>query len=90
MKNIGKRNFAVIVTNLMFFRQHFLTKGDNNELDDVSLYPGTRTTVSRDEVVGFVRGYVPFLGWLVIKFQEAFWIKYCLLTVCGMVVWMAE
>ncbi|KAF2142809.1 uncharacterized protein K452DRAFT_297341 [Aplosporella prunicola CBS 121167] len=34
------------------FVQHVLTKGDNNQVDDVSLYPPGRQTVLRDEVVG--------------------------------------
>lgn len=51
-------------------RQWFLTKGDNNENDDVALYPNGRTLVSRSEVVGFVRGHVPKLGWFVIGIQD--------------------
>ncbi|KAI1743974.1 putative signal peptidase complex catalytic subunit SEC11 [Xylaria scruposa] len=54
----------------------FLTKGDNNNVDDVALYPGQRTSVYRSEVVGFVRGYIPYLGWIVIVFQEFYWVKY--------------
>lgn len=37
--------------------------------------------VTRDEVVGFVRGYFPFLGWLVIVFQDIYWIKYASLVI---------
>ena len=61
-------------------RQLIVTKGDNNEFDDVSLYPQGRAFISRDEVVGLVRGYVPFLGWVVIALQEVVWVKYLLLT----------
>ncbi|EME79515.1 uncharacterized protein MYCFIDRAFT_124842, partial [Pseudocercospora fijiensis CIRAD86] len=46
--------------------QHFLTKGDNNDADDTSLYPPRRTSVRRNEVVGNVIAYIPFLGWLII------------------------
>ncbi|KAH0335981.1 hypothetical protein KCU81_g8775, partial [Aureobasidium melanogenum] len=46
--------------------QLFLTKGDNNEADDVALYPRGRFTVARNEVIGLVRGYVPLLGWIAI------------------------
>ncbi|KAI1351284.1 putative signal peptidase complex catalytic subunit SEC11 [Xylaria sp. FL0043] len=56
--------------------QSFLTKGDNNIVDDVALYPGQRTSVYRSEVVGFVRGYVPYMGWFVIAFQDFYWMKY--------------
>lgn len=43
---------------------------------DVPLYPPGKEFVSRDEVVGLVRGYVPLLGWMVIALQESIWIKY--------------
>lgn len=47
-----------------WLRQLILTKGDNNELDDVALYPPGRQYIYREEIVGFVRGYVPKLGLL--------------------------
>jgi len=53
-----------------YLRQHILTKGDNNEMDDVSLYPPGRNTVLRSEIRGIVHGYVPFLGWAVIAPRE--------------------
>lgn len=49
-------------------------------MDDVSLYPKGWMLVTRDEVVGFVRGYVPFLGWLVISFQDVYWVKYAFIV----------
>ncbi|KAH9904424.1 putative signal peptidase complex catalytic subunit SEC11 [Xylariomycetidae sp. FL2044] len=61
--------------------QSFLTKGDNNALNDVILYPGDRTMVLRSEVVGFVRGYIPLVGWLVIGFQEVYWVKYAVYAI---------
>ncbi|OKL63623.1 hypothetical protein UA08_00957 [Talaromyces atroroseus] len=57
-------------------RQFILTKGDNNQFMDVPLYPPGREFVSRDEVVGLVRGYVPLVGWLVICLHEVVWGKY--------------
>ena len=63
-----------------------MTKGDNNVLDDVSLYPGERTMVSRGEVVGFVRGYIPFLGWAAIGVQEVLWVKYILYSLLAIVI----
>jgi signal peptidase I len=42
--------------------RQFLTKGDNNELDDLGLYPPGRELVRRSEVVGTVVGYVPAVG----------------------------
>lgn len=57
------------------YRQLILTKGDNNELDDVALYPGGRTYVYRDEIIGVVRGYLPFLGWGTILLNEVPYLK---------------
>ena len=44
------------------------------------LYPGGRMDVSRSEVVDFVRGYLPLVGWLVIVLQEVVWLKYALIA----------
>ncbi|KAI5859416.1 putative signal peptidase I [Durotheca rogersii] len=55
--------------------QLILTKGDNNELDDVALYPGSRRYVYRDEIIGVVRGYLPFLGWITILLNETPYLK---------------
>lgn len=43
-------------------RQKVLTKGDNNAVEDTLLYPAGQNIVDRDEVVGVVVGYAPFLG----------------------------
>lgn len=52
-----------------------MTKGDNNDIDDVPLYPAGKVSVSREETLGFVRGYVPLVGWAVIAFQQTLSIK---------------
>ncbi|TVY16131.1 Signal peptidase complex catalytic subunit SEC11 [Lachnellula arida] len=59
-------------------RQLMVTKGDNNEFEDIPLYPAGRQFISRDEVKGLVTGYLPFLGWMVIGLQEVVWVKYLL------------
>ena len=56
-------------------RQKILTKGDNNDGDDRPLYPPGQAFVSRDDVVGVVRGYIPWLGWPTIALTEAAWLK---------------
>ncbi|KAI0157928.1 putative signal peptidase I [Hypoxylon sp. FL1284] len=59
--------------------QLILTKGDNNELEDVALYPGDREYVYRDEIIGVVRGYLPFLGWITILLNEVPYLKFGLI-----------
>jgi signal peptidase len=56
-------------------RQKILTKGDNNDVDDTLLYPVGQHFVDRDEIVGVVVGYAPFLGWATIVFHEYPWLK---------------
>jgi signal peptidase len=56
-----------------------MTKGDNNNANDISLYPRGRHYASRDEVVGVVVGYMPWVGWLVIGISQACWLRYLVL-----------
>lgn len=56
-----------------------LTKGDNSPIDDVVLYPKGQEYVRREQVVGLVRQYVPYLGWISILLKEAPLFKFALL-----------
>jgi signal peptidase len=47
-----------------------LTKGDNNLIDDRTMYPDGQDYLPRSQILGFVRGYIPFMGWIVIVIQE--------------------
>ncbi|KAI8959046.1 putative signal peptidase I [Daldinia sp. FL1419] len=60
--------------------QLILTRGDNNDMDDVALYPGNRKYVYRDEIIGVVRGYVPYMGWVTIFLNETPYLKVGLLA----------
>ena len=46
-----------------------LTKGDNNDADDRSLYPGGQLWLERKHVIGRVKGYSP-LAFLHTKVQS--------------------
>ncbi|KAI0013347.1 putative signal peptidase I [Xylariaceae sp. FL0662B] len=59
--------------------QLILTKGDNNEVDDVALYPNDRKYVYRSEIIGVVRGYLPYLGWATILINEYPYLKFGLI-----------
>ena len=52
-----------------------MTKGDNNEVDDVLLYPSEQMFVSRDDIVGVVKLYLPCVGWPTIIISEYRWLK---------------
>ncbi|KAI2638975.1 putative signal peptidase [Hypomontagnella submonticulosa] len=56
-------------------KQLVMTKGDNNDHTDVALYPPGQTYVYRDQIIGLVRAYVPYVGWLSILSSEIPWLK---------------
>ncbi|KAJ7659879.1 signal peptidase complex catalytic subunit SEC11 [Mycena rosella] len=49
--------------------QRFLTKGDNNDVDDLTLYKGLER-LERTHVVGKVRCIIPLVGYASILFNE--------------------
>ncbi|KAJ6113366.1 signal peptidase I [Penicillium sp. IBT 18751x] len=51
-------------------RQLILTKGDNCQFDDSFFYPVGRSYVHREEIVGLVRGYVPYIGRAALALSE--------------------
>ena len=56
-------------------RYQYLTKGDNNDRDDVPLYPPGQRFVKRREIIGTIKGYVPYAGWITILLSEHPWLK---------------
>jgi len=43
------------------------------------MYPDGRTFVTRDEIMGLVVGYIPYLGWVSIALQKVVQAKYLIL-----------
>ncbi|EEB08127.1 signal peptidase subunit Sec11 [Schizosaccharomyces japonicus yFS275] len=62
-----------------------ITKGDNNQVDDVNLFPRSMTYLDREnDVSGIVRGYVPYLGMITILLTDYPKFKYLLLGTLGL------
>lgn len=60
--------------------QYLLTKGDNNEVDDLALYGYGKTYLKRDEdIIGSVKGYLPKLGYVTIFITENKYFKYAMI-----------
>lgn len=57
-----------------------MTKGDNNEVNDLALYPGGQEYVYRHQIIGVVKGYVPWLGWITIWLDSLQYMKYLLIV----------
>lgn len=71
-------NFAhkYITDNLyvLFHRENgtvkFLTKGDNNSVDDRGLYAPGQLWLTKNDIVGRARGVLPYVGMITIYMNE--------------------
>lgn len=64
-----------------------LTKGDNNLADDTELYARGQDYLNRSEdLIGSVKGYVPFVGYVTILLSEHPWLKTVMLGLMGAMV----
>ncbi|KJE92409.1 signal peptidase 21kDa subunit [Capsaspora owczarzaki ATCC 30864] len=64
----------------------FLTKGDNNTIDDRGLYAQGQLWLKQEDVVGRARGFIPYVGMLTIIMNAYPQLKFVLLGVLGLVV----
>jgi signal peptidase len=48
----------------------FLTKGDNNQVDDRGLYATGQMWLRRKDVVGRARGFLPYIGMVTILMND--------------------
>ncbi|KAL7270690.1 Signal peptidase complex catalytic subunit [Rhizina undulata] len=68
---------------------NLLTKGDNNNADDVELYASGQWYLNREkEVIGSVVGYIPLVGYVTILLSENPWLKKALLGIMGLMVFL--
>ncbi|PKS06716.1 hypothetical protein jhhlp_006790 [Lomentospora prolificans] len=63
-----------------------LTKGDNNVGDDTELYAKGQDYLEREDIIGSVVGYFPFVGYVTILLSEYPWLKTAMLGIMGLVV----
>ncbi|KAG8950151.1 Signal peptidase complex catalytic subunit [Tulasnella sp. 424] len=64
-------------------KQKILTKGDNNHDDDLGLYNG-REWLDREHVIGKVRGFIPYVGYVTIAMNDFPQLKYALIGILGL------
>ena len=57
----------------------YLTKGDNNPVDDRGLYPRNRMYLGEKEYVGHVLGCIPYSGYLTLLMTDYPYLKYTLI-----------
>lgn len=58
---------------------NLLSKGDNNPVNDRGLYPHGVIWLNRKHIIGQIRGYCPYVGYLTIVINENPILKYSLL-----------
>ena len=56
-----------------------LSKGDNNPVDDRGLYPPRTFWLNRKHIIGKIRAYCPYVGYLTILLNEHPMLKYTVL-----------
>lgn len=64
----------------------FLTKGDNNAVDDRGLYAPGQYWLERKDVVGRARGFCPYVGIVTILMNDYPKFKYLVLASLGLFV----
>ncbi|KAG5933404.1 Signal peptidase complex catalytic subunit [Claviceps sorghi] len=67
-------------------KARLLTKGDNNNADDTDLYARGQDYLKREDIIGSVVGYVPFVGYVTILLSEHPWLKTVMLGIMGLMV----
>ncbi|KAK6725734.1 hypothetical protein RB195_004198 [Necator americanus] len=64
----------------------FLTKGDNNQVDDRGLYAPGQMWLHRSDVVGRTKGILPYVGMVTILMNDYPKLKYAVLGLLGLFV----
>ncbi|KZT60013.1 signal peptidase complex catalytic subunit SEC11 [Calocera cornea HHB12733] len=64
--------------------QFLLTKGDNNAEDDKVLYGSQMKWLKRSNVIGRVKGFLPYVGYVTIVLNDFPQLKYALLGGLGL------
>lgn len=66
-------------------QQFLLTKGDNNDEDDIALYaPGQSYLERREDVIGIVKGFMPLVGMVTLLMNDYPMFRYLLLGGMGL------
>ena len=63
-----------------------LTKGDNNEVNDRGLYDNRKLWLSKQNVQGRIRGFLPYIGMLTILLNDYPMVKWFILGIMGLMV----
>ncbi|KAJ7956676.1 Signal peptidase I [Quillaja saponaria] len=65
---------------------YILTKGDNNDIDDINLYAPGQRWLLQHHIMGRAVGFLPYAGWITIIITEKPLLKYILIGALGLLV----
>jgi len=60
-------------------KELILTKGDNNQVDDRSLYPQGQFWIQTEDIIGRAKGFVPYAGMVTILMNDYPYLKFVVL-----------
>ena len=63
-----------------------LTKGDNNQVDDRGLYAASQSYITKENIIGRAKGYLPYIGMVTIIMNDYPIVKYILVGLMGLFV----
>jgi len=67
---------------------YILTKGDNNNIDDRALYNKDQLWIKKSDIIGKVKGFLPYIGYITIVMSDYPKLKYALLGVLTIMMFM--
>ncbi|KAL5547886.1 hypothetical protein UlMin_003117 [Ulmus minor] len=93
--NIDKRDIPIVHRVIKVHERkngeiYVLTKGDNNDVDDINLYAPGQKWLQQHHVMGRAVGFLPYVGWATIIMTEMPVVKYILLSVLGLLIITAK
>lgn len=71
-------------------KYYLLTKGDNNPVDDRGLYPVGQLWIHKDDILGFIEAYCPYVGYVTIMMNDHPYLKYAVLGILGLSVLLSN
>lgn len=60
-----------------------MTKGDNNQVHDRGLYNRGQKWLEQDDIMGIVKGYIPYLGMFTIIMNDYPKLKWLVISTLG-------
>jgi signal peptidase len=85
-KNDSYYDLHILIITYSHGEQYLLTKGDNNPIDDRGLYNEGQMYISRQDVMGVVKGYLPHMGLLTILLNDIPQLKLVFVAILALVV----